>query len=96
MECDPSWHWILRTAVEREVPSLAWRDRRPGSHIVRLAMAYLWAQLGTGPMCPMIMTFSAVPARRIDDGVRRLAETIKAAMKRPRASSGDRAAVPVV
>src|SRR5205814_624826 len=27
---------------------------------------------------------------------RRLAETIKAAMKRPRASSGDRAAVPVV
>jgi GntR family transcriptional regulator/MocR family aminotransferase len=42
------------------------------------------------------LSFSAVPARRIDDGVRRLAETIKTAMKRPRASSGDRAAVPVV
>ena len=42
------------------------------------------------------LSFSAVPARRIDDGVRRLADTIKAAMKRPRASTGDRAAVPVV
>ena len=42
------------------------------------------------------LSFSAVPARRIDDGVRRLADTIKAVMKRPRASTGDRAAVPVV
>jgi 2-aminoadipate transaminase len=42
------------------------------------------------------LSFSAVPARRIDDGVRRLAETIKAAMKRPRVSTTDRAAVPVV
>jgi 2-aminoadipate transaminase len=42
------------------------------------------------------LSFSALPARRIDEGVRRLAETIKAAMKRPRASGTDRAPVQVV
>ena len=42
------------------------------------------------------LSFSALPARRIDEGVRRLADTIKNAMKRPRSSGTDRAAVPVV
>jgi 2-aminoadipate transaminase len=42
------------------------------------------------------LSFSSVPARRIDEGVRRLAETCKTALKRPRAPSGERATVPVV
>jgi 2-aminoadipate transaminase len=42
------------------------------------------------------LSFSSVAARQIDEGVRRLTETIKSAMKRPRASGADRAAVPVV
>jgi GntR family transcriptional regulator/MocR family aminotransferase len=42
------------------------------------------------------LSFSALPARRIDEGVRRLADTIKAALKRPRASGPDRAPVQVV
>jgi 2-aminoadipate transaminase len=42
------------------------------------------------------LSFSSVAARRIDDGVRRLAEVVKSAMKRPRSSGGDRAPVPVV
>jgi 2-aminoadipate transaminase len=43
------------------------------------------------------LSFSSVSARRIDEGVRRLAETIKGALKRPRASgASERAAVPVV
>jgi GntR family transcriptional regulator/MocR family aminotransferase len=42
------------------------------------------------------LSFSSVPARRIDEGARRLAETIKSALKRPRASGSERAAVPVV
>jgi len=62
VESDPSWHWLLRTAVEREVPSFSWRDPSPGSQVVRLAMAFLWAQVDSGVMCPLIMTFSSVPA----------------------------------
>ena len=42
------------------------------------------------------LSFSAVPARRIDEGVRRLTETIKAALKRPRTAGVERAPVPVV
>ena len=28
VELDPSWHWLLRQAVEREIHSLPWRDPR--------------------------------------------------------------------
>ena len=42
------------------------------------------------------LSFSSVPGRRIDEGVKRLAETIRAAMKRPRTAGADRAPVPVV
>ena len=31
VELDPSWHWLLRGAVEREIHSLPWRDPQPGS-----------------------------------------------------------------
>jgi putative acyl-CoA dehydrogenase len=64
VDCDPSWHWLLATAVEHEVPSLAWRENRPGAQVVRVALGYLWGQLNTGAMCPMIMTFAAVPVLR--------------------------------
>ncbi len=59
VRCDPSWHWLLGEAVRREIPSLTWHEKRPGAHVVRLALAYVWAQLNTGVMCPLIMTFSA-------------------------------------
>ena len=43
------------------------------------------------------LSFSSVSARRIDEGTRRLAETIKSALKRPHASrASERGTVPVV
>ncbi len=33
VELDPSWHWCLRQAVEREIHSLPWRDPQPGAHV---------------------------------------------------------------
>ena len=30
VELDPSWHWLLRQAIEREIHSLPWREPRPG------------------------------------------------------------------
>jgi putative acyl-CoA dehydrogenase len=64
VELDPSWHWLLRVAVEREIPSLPWRDPQPGAHVVRGALMYLWSQANAGVMCPVSMTYSAVPALR--------------------------------
>jgi len=66
VEYDPSMHWMLRLGVEREVNSLPWRDPRPGAHVVRASMFYLFNQLDTGPCCPMSINYAAVPTMRQD------------------------------
>ena len=66
VDYDPSWHWLLRGAVEREIHALPWRDPRPGAHVARAALELLWTQANAGVMCPVSMTYSAVPALRAD------------------------------
>src|SRR4051794_22329502 len=66
VDYDPSWRWLLRGAVEREIHALPWREARAGAHAVRAALAVLWTQLNAGVMCPVSMTYSAVPALRRD------------------------------
>jgi putative acyl-CoA dehydrogenase len=78
VELDPSWHWCLRQAIEREMHSLPWRraqapgsagraangSAEPGAHVVRAALFLVWSQVGSGVMCPVSMTYAAVPALR--------------------------------
>jgi putative acyl-CoA dehydrogenase len=64
VELDPSWHWLLRGAVERQVHSLPWRSERPGGHVVRAALFMLWGNANDGVMCPVSMTYAAIPALR--------------------------------
>jgi putative acyl-CoA dehydrogenase len=64
VELDPSWHWLLRGAVEREIHSLPWRDATPGAHVVRATLFMLWGNANAGVMCPVSMTYAAVPALR--------------------------------
>src|SRR3954454_15483276 len=64
VELDPSWHWLLKVAVERETPSRPWRTDQPGAHVVRGALFMLWSQTEAGPMCPISMTYAGVPALR--------------------------------
>jgi putative acyl-CoA dehydrogenase len=64
VELDPSWHWCLRQAIEREMHSLPWRDPRPGAHVVRAALFFVWSQVGSGVMCPVSMTYAAIPPLR--------------------------------
>ena len=66
VELDPSWHWLLRGAIEREIHALPWRDPRPGAHVARAALELLWSQVNAGVMCPVSMTYSAIPALRRD------------------------------
>src|SRR5919202_1602602 len=66
VDLDPSWHWLLRGAVEREIHALPWRDPRPGAHVARAALELLWTQANAGVMCPVSMTYSAAPALRAD------------------------------
>jgi putative acyl-CoA dehydrogenase len=64
VDLDPSWHWCLRQAIEREIHSLPWRDPKPGAHVVRAALMFVWSQVNAGVMCPVSMTYSAIPALR--------------------------------
>jgi putative acyl-CoA dehydrogenase len=64
VELDPSWHWLLRQAIEREIHSLPWRDPQPGAHVVRGALMFVWGQVDSGVMCPVSMTYSVIPALR--------------------------------
>jgi putative acyl-CoA dehydrogenase len=69
VELDPSWHWCLRQAIEREVHALPWRDPQPGAHVVRAALFFVWSQVNAGVMCPVSMTYAAIPALRESPGL---------------------------
>jgi putative acyl-CoA dehydrogenase len=64
VDYDPSWDWMLRLGVEREVGSLPWRDPRPGAHVAHAALFYLMNELDTGPCCPIAVNYGAVPTLR--------------------------------
>src|SRR5947209_3692787 len=64
VELDPSWHWLLQGAIEREIHSLPWRSEEPGGHVVRGALFMLYGNGNDGVMCPVSMTTAAVKALR--------------------------------
>jgi putative acyl-CoA dehydrogenase len=81
VELDPSWHWLLRGGVERGIHSLPWREPRAGAHVVRAALFMLWSNANDGVMCPISMTYAAVPALR--DGAPELAGEWEPRLTRP-------------
>ncbi len=86
VELDPSWHWLLRGAIEREIHSLPWRDPQPGANVVRGALFCLWGNANDGVMCPVSMTYAAVPALR--DGAPELAAEWEPQLTKPDYHSG--------
>ncbi|HEY1358032.1 MAG TPA: acyl-CoA dehydrogenase family protein [Thermoleophilaceae bacterium] len=85
VDLDPSWHWLLRQAIEREIHCLPWRDPQPGAHVVRAALMFVWSQTASGVMCPVSMTYSAVPALREEPA---LAEEWEPRLMRPSYDDG--------
>ena len=69
VDLDPSWHWLLRKAIEHEIHSLPWTNPEQGAHVVRGALMYTWSQATSGVMCPVSMTYSAIPAMREEPDV---------------------------
>ncbi len=81
VELDPSWHWLLRGAIEREIHGLPWRTEQPGAHVVRAALFTLWSNTNAGVMCPVSMTYAVIPALR--DGAPDLAAEWEPRLTRP-------------
>jgi putative acyl-CoA dehydrogenase len=64
VEFHPAWHELMAIGVEHETHALPWRTPKPGAHVVRAALEYLFYQQEAGVGCPLTMTFAAVPTLR--------------------------------
>lgn len=66
VEYHPAYHELMATAVASGQHAAAWREPRPGAHLVRAAKFYTFAQAEPGHGCPVSMTYAAVPALRAE------------------------------
>lgn len=64
VDYDPGYHALLRTAIEQGLAGAPWADDRPGAHVARAAGFVVWSQTEAGHLCPVSMTYAAVPALR--------------------------------
>ncbi len=64
IELHPAWHQLMSSCFETETHSLAWTTKRPGAHVARAVLSYLWNQGENGICCPMGMTFASIAALR--------------------------------
>lgn len=64
IEFHPAYHELMELIFSCETHSLAWTENRPGAHVARAALSYLWNQGENGICCPMGMTFASVAALR--------------------------------
>ena len=65
VEFHPAYHDLMAAAIENEVPSFAWNHPQPGAQVVRAALTYMFNQPEGGVLCPMAMTYSAIPPLRM-------------------------------
>ncbi|MFE5971536.1 acyl-CoA dehydrogenase family protein [Streptomyces sp. NPDC056460] len=64
VEFHPHWHDLMDVAVRHGLHGSPWRDERPGAHVARAAKVFVWGQADAGHLCPVSMTYAAVPALR--------------------------------
>ncbi|MEU6698124.1 acyl-CoA dehydrogenase family protein [Pseudonocardia sp. NPDC046786] len=61
----PSWHELMRVSVEHGLGAAPWAAAPgTGAHLTRAAGFYLTSQVEQGHLCPISMTYAAVPALR--------------------------------
>ncbi|MDX2201531.1 MAG: acyl-CoA dehydrogenase family protein [Hyphomicrobiaceae bacterium] len=61
----PAWHELMSLAIGHGTHALSWTARKPGAHVARGVLSYLWNQGENGICCPLGMTYSAIPALRL-------------------------------
>ena len=71
VEFHPAWHELMRVAVGHGLHALPWREPQPGAHVARAALFVVFSQVEAGHGCPISMTYSAVPALRIEPDLAR-------------------------
>jgi len=67
VEFHPAYHELMGLVFGTEAHSFAWKHQdKPGAHVARAALSYIWNQGENGICCPMGMTFASIPALRHD------------------------------
>ena len=66
VEFHPAYHELMSLIFGCETHSFGWTRQRPGAHVARAALSYLWNQGENGICCPMGMTFASILALRHD------------------------------
>jgi putative acyl-CoA dehydrogenase len=69
VEFHPAYHELMSLIYGCETHSFAWTHDRPGAHVARAVLSYLWNQGENGICCPMGMTFACIPALQHDAGL---------------------------
>jgi putative acyl-CoA dehydrogenase len=65
VEFHPAWHELMTLAVRHGLHALPWREPKPGAHVARAGLFFLLSQVEAGVGCPLSMTYSSVPALRV-------------------------------
>ncbi len=65
VEFHPAWHELMRIGISHGVHASPWLEPGPGAHAARTAAAMLLTQAEAGVMCPISMTYSVIPALRM-------------------------------
>lgn len=58
----PAYHELMALAMRHEIHDIAWKTDQPGAHVAHLALAGMFTEAEAGVMCPINMTYAAVPA----------------------------------
>jgi putative acyl-CoA dehydrogenase len=61
---DPAYHQLMTHATSLGLHGTPWRDPLPNPHLIRAAKFITWGQADGGHLCPVSMTYAAVPALR--------------------------------
>ncbi len=69
VEFHPDYHDLMAVAIENELASFAWTNDRPGSQVGHVALNYMFNQAEGGVLCPVSMTYAAIPALRTTPGI---------------------------
>ena len=60
----PGYHQLMALAMEHRIHDLAWTEQGLDAHLAHAVLLALFTQAEAGTMCPINMTYAAVPALR--------------------------------
>ncbi|MEP4036598.1 acyl-CoA dehydrogenase family protein [Pseudophaeobacter sp.] len=65
----PSYHALQDLAVSNGLPNFAWNNAGAGGHVAHAALNYMLNQIEGGVLCPIAMTYAAIPTLKASPAI---------------------------